>query len=250
MQTDIDSLERATLDAVAPLHTEEFPGWLLPFDPSHIGRATSAVPLDHHGLDSGDIAAIAARYAAHGLPAKFRVADVPSLAHLHAALGERGFAAKKPTLTQVNTVTEVLRHCTGTPATITSQPTPEWRAVYTAEGFDPVDGAERVQALSRSGTVVYASISDASGPLAAGTASFSQGWASFHGLRTVPQARGRGLARRILAGLAEAARAQGLQQAFLQVEEDNAGAVALYQFLGFRTAWRYLYWEKSNKASA
>lgn len=248
MQIDIESLERATLDAVAPQQTQELPGWLMPFDPSHIGRATSAVPLTHSAVNLADIAEIEACYAAHNLLAKFRVADVAGLTWLHSALGQAGYAAQQPTLTQVTTVAQVLGAAmpvTMSTVEISSTPTEAWKAVYVAPGFDATDGAQRVQALSRSTTLVYASISDAQGPLAAGTASFSRGWASFHGMRTVPHARGRGLARHILAQLARAAQKLGLERAFLQVEEDNSNAAALYHRLGFETAWRYHYWRKS-----
>ena len=247
MQIDIESLERATLDAVAPLKTQELPGWLLPFDPSQIGRATSAVPLAHTAPDINRIADIEMRYEAQALAARFRVADVAGLATLHGALLEAGYTAQQPTLTQVGSITNLLDHSTSAHAqkvATSSTPTDTWQAVYTALGFDATDGAQRVQALSRSATVVYASISDAQGPLAAGTASFSRGWASFHGMRTVPHARGRGLARQIMAELARMAQTRGLERAFLQVEEDNTNAIALYRKLGFQTAWRYHYWRK------
>jgi hypothetical protein len=39
MNTEIESLERATLDAVAPASVGSLPGWLLPFDKSTVGRA-------------------------------------------------------------------------------------------------------------------------------------------------------------------------------------------------------------------
>lgn len=243
----IESLERATLDAVAPQQTHELPGWLLPFDTSSIGRATSAVPLRHAALPSESIADIESSYLAHSLEPRFRIADVSGLLSLQQALGARGFVATQPTLTQVGSLAALLdstRAANAAPVIVSQHPTDAWQAVYTAAGFDAADGAQRVQALSRSTTVLYASISTTEGPLAAGTASISQGWASFHGMRTVPQARGRGYARRIMAELARAAQAQGLERAFLQVEEYNTTAIALYERLGFHTAWRYHYWRK------
>lgn len=244
---DVETLERATLDAVAPPAVEELDGWLLPFDHSTIGRAKSAVPLRHqHPYSAGEaeslLCAIEARYAAHGLPPAFRVADVPGLALVHAALARRGYQAQQPTLVQTGTTLRLRHACHGTPAHVSNTPHAAWSGVYLAEGFDPVDGAHRVQALSRSPHVVYASVEEAGLPVAAGTAAFSQGWASVHGMRTVHSGRGRGLAGRVLAGLADAALARGLGRVFLQVEEGNTAALALYHRAGFATAWRYHYW--------
>ena len=101
---DIANMERATLDAVAPPATGAIENWLLPFDTSTIGRAKSAVPLRHHQLDAAQVATIEALYAARGLQAAFRVADVPGLANIHAELHQRGvlsdaeFARKKAEL--------------------------------------------------------------------------------------------------------------------------------------------------------
>lgn len=241
---DIGNIERATLDAVAPPAVEEFDNWLLPFDTSTIGRAKSAVPLRHDLLDADQLVRIERIYAARGLQAAFRVADVAGLSHVHTELLRMGYRAQQPTLVQVGTVRRMRQICRGTPANVSNMPTPAWSAVYLSDGFDPVDGAHRIQALSRSRHVVYANVQDEGQPVAAGTASLSQGWASIHGMRTAANNRGRGLAARVLAGLADAANQQGMERVFLQVEEDNHSALALYSRAGFSTAWRYHYWRK------
>jgi len=41
----VESIERATLAAVAPAEVAEFDGWLVALDPGTIRRAASAVPL-------------------------------------------------------------------------------------------------------------------------------------------------------------------------------------------------------------
>ena len=128
------------------------------------------------------------------------------------------------------------------PADVAARPDDAWAAVFLGEGFDPVDGACRVRAFSRAPDAVYASVRDDGRTLAVGIASFGFGWASIHGMWTDRAHRGRGLAGRVLAGLADAARARGIDRVFLQVEEGNAPARALYARAGFTPVWRYVYW--------
>ena len=79
--------------------------------------------------------------------------------------------------------------------------------------------------------------------LAIGAGAFSHGWVCVHGIHTAATHRGQGLAARVLAGIAGVAQQRGVLQAFLQVEEDNASALALYQRAGMVTAWKYVYWQ-------
>jgi len=55
-------------------------------------------------------------------------------------------------------------------------------------------------------------------------------------LAVAPWARRRGVARALMAAALSAAREAGAGQAFLEVDVDNAGAVALYRGLGFTQA--------------
>jgi ribosomal protein S18 acetylase RimI-like enzyme len=244
MDTDVESLERATLDAVAPAEVGTLPGWLLPFDTTTVGRAISAVPLRHTDLDTALIAQIEARYARRNLKTQFRVADVPGLATLQQALREHGYSAQQATLTLVGTVAQWPQLRPELAIQLSAQATQAWASVYLSSDFDPQDGANRVRALSRSQHLVFACLSDATGAIAAGTAAFSQGWASLHGLRTVARERGKGCARSLIAALGQEAQARNVKRCFLQVEANNAPAIKLYRSLGFQTAWLYHYWRK------
>lgn len=62
---------------------------------------------------------------------------------------------------------------------------------------------------------------------------------------TRPDARRRGYARRVVAGLLQAAWELGARHAYLQVQEDNGPARALYRQLGFEE--RYLYWYRGRE---
>jgi ribosomal protein S18 acetylase RimI-like enzyme len=61
-------------------------------------------------------------------------------------------------------------------------------------------------------------------------------------MRTALRSRRRGLAGQILASLAQEAVARGLERVYLQVDEGSTAALALYQRVGFASAWRYHYW--------
>lgn len=243
MHIDIESLEKATLDAVAPSEVGSMPDWLLPYDHGTVGRAISAVPVRHDSVDPSAIPDIEALYAKRGLQARFRIAHVAGLASVEEELRQRGYTAQKPTLTLVGTVdtwpTVATDH-----VQLSEAATDAWSSVYLGPDFDPVDGANRVRALARSKCLVYASIANASGVVAAGNGAFSQGWVSLHGLRTVARERGKGHASAMIAAFGAEARARGLNRCFLQVDEDNTNALRLYRALGFEMAWSYRYWRK------
>ena len=241
---NIEQIERATLAAVSPQAVQVLPGWLLPFDTGTVGRAKSAVPL-RHGADNAQAAMVHSleqHYAARGLPASFRLPDVPSFDAMRGVLVGKGYRPEQPTLVQTSSALK-MRAVTGLAAAdIAAAPDAGWASVFLGEGFDPVDGASRVQTLSKARGTVFASVREAGHTIAAGAGAFSHGWASVHGMRTAQAHRGKGLAPRVLAGIADAALRHGVRQVFLQVEEGNTSALALYQRAGFQTAWKYVYW--------
>lgn len=244
---DIEAIERATLDAVAPQRVEALAdeAWLLPMDPGTVGRARSAVPLRHQSPRAPLqlVEQIESRYAAQGLPVHLRIADAACFDALARALEERGYSGAKPTLTQVGRVRAMRESGRGEPAELSTAPDAGWTGVFLGPGFDPVDGACRVQALTRARGNLFASVRENGVTVAAGAISFGHGWAGVHGMRTEQSARGRGLAGRVLAALAQAALDRGYERVFLQVEAGNEPALALYRRAGFGTAWTYRYWQ-------
>ncbi len=243
--SDIENIERATIAAVSPEALEELEGWLLPFDKGTVGRARSAVPLQHTATDDAVIGRIEARYEARGLPPVFRIATEPCFDLLRRALIRRGYQTERPVLVQVALAKAMRQVSTQTPAETASSPDEAWAALFLGEGFDPVDGASRVKTLSRARDSLYASVRENGRTVAAGAAAFGHGWSSVHGMRTDQAYRGRGLAGRVLAGLADAAIHKGMARTFLQVEDGNASALALYRRAGFETAWCYEYWRRA-----
>ena len=238
--TDIAAIERATAEAVSPERVDEVEGWLVSRDPGTIGRAHSAAPLSHD-LPPDAIPGIEALYREAGMSPVFRVADVLGLAGVTSSLADRGYRSIQPTIAEIGSVEAMLAGARGEPAAVADAPGEGWGAVFGGEGFDPVDGANRVRALTRAQDAVYGGVEQDGQVLAVGMMAFGQGWASVHGMRTRLDRRGEGLAGRVLAGLALAAKARGFERVFLQVEEPNP-ARRLYRAFGFEPAWRYHYW--------
>ena len=243
---DVEAIERATVDAVAPQAIHEIEGWLLPFDSGSIGRAKSAVPL-RHSIGTSEFEPIQAAYAARAQPLVFRLPDAPGCADFKQRLRALGYRPGKPTLVQTAACRTVLQVTSEPLAELDRVPDAAWAALFLGEGFDPVDGASRVASLSRAQGTLFASLRQGGHTLAAGAGAYSWGWASAHGMRTAQGMRGRGLAGRVLASIAQEAIQRGIERMFLQVEEGNAPALALYRRAGFSTAWRYQYWSNHEQ---
>jgi ribosomal protein S18 acetylase RimI-like enzyme len=80
---------------------------------------------------------------------------------------------------------------------------------------------------------VYACAMIGEDAVAVGRAVADSGWVGVFNMATSPEARGKGAARTVLAGLAEWSRAQGAERMYLQVESENASALRLYERAGF-----------------
>lgn len=242
---DIESIERATLQAVAPEVVEELPGWLLPMDHGTVGRARSAVPLHHQAHDTELLTTILARYGALAFEPRLRLPDLPAFLPWHEALAQRGWRRDQPTLTMTGDIQRLLNPHAGAPAELDHTPDAAWMAMFLGEGLDPVDGASRSRSLSRASGTLFASVREHGQTVACGAGSFSHGWLGVHGMRTAAARRGQGLAGRVLNGMATEAGRRGLTRVFLQVDAGNLPALALYRRAGFTVAWPYAYWRPS-----
>lgn len=238
---EIESLERATVEGLAPAQVVEIDGWLVALDPGTIRRTASAAPLSHAMGPSG-LSAVEAAYWTEGLAPAFRIAQVPGLKAVSDALAARRYLSEQPVVVKIGDV-DLLARFRDHPAEVLAEPDQAWGAVFLGEGFDPDDGACRVAALSRSPDAIYGAVREKDRTVAVGVMTFGHGWAGIHGMRTAQDCRGRGYASRILAAFGQAAAQRGMARVFLQVTEDNP-ARKLYRKAGFRPAWTYSYWSR------
>jgi len=88
---------------------------------------------------------------------------------------------------------------------------------------------------------VFVSVRRDGRTIATGRLSVADGWGGLTAIEVDPACRRTGLGTAITAGLAAQAAARGAERIFLQVEEGNAVARALYVRCGFAGRHRYHY---------
>ncbi|ANP45189.1 GNAT family N-acetyltransferase [Candidatus Viadribacter manganicus] len=237
-------IDRATIVSWPAAVTEDRNGWICLAAGGVTGRVNAAWPLDWRGgdLDAG-IDDIEAWYVARNLPPRFKITEgacEPS--NLSARLAERGYECVMPTLVMTAPV------CAISPQEdvklYTALP-PAFDAVIRETSKDDAEYDERLSiALRAPQPAVFAVIEHEGRPVAIGMSAAAGELAGVFLMRTAPEARRRGLARRIFRALMARCSEWKVQTAFLQVEDNNANAIGLYESEGFTRLTSYSFWRK------
>jgi len=170
---------------------------------------------------------------------------MPLAAPVSAALDHRGWGSRPLTLVQtarMSTLLEATPARTDLPQVeLADTPTDAWYAMVAEHKGSLPPTAKRV--LTGVRDAVFASVLDAGGEpiaVARGVVTGPDRWLGLALIQTAPAARRRGLAAHVMRAIGHWGLQRGSSRAYLQVEERNAGAVALYQKLGFSTHHTYL----------
>jgi ribosomal protein S18 acetylase RimI-like enzyme len=205
------------------------------------GRINACWPLDDPGLPLEEAAHRTERwYSARGLPTRFKIVEgsaLPLVSHLRA----RGYQPSAPTLVMVGDVTGMIEPGVRIGASLDA----DFLKVFAAshEAADG-DAKERLEALERVRPPRFFAVAGDGAPAAVGACAVEGQWAGIFAMRTDPDHRRRGLARRVLSTLLAHAEQSGAGRAYLQVEAANFGAMELYRRSGFAERHRYGYWTR------
>jgi GNAT superfamily N-acetyltransferase len=238
-------IERATIATWPAAVTEQHNGWFYLAAGGVTGRVNAAWPLEWAG---GDIDAaiddVEAWYAARGLPPRFKLTDgafaPPDLPNV---LARRGYEPVTPTLIMT---TEIASRPASPDVRLAEAMPPAFDAALRETAKDASEYEERRNiALRAPKPAVFAMIEQEGRVAAIGMAAASAELAGIFLMRTIPEARRQGHARRVLGALLSRCADWGARRAFLQVEADNAPAVALYEREGFAPVATYRFWRRS-----
>jgi GNAT superfamily N-acetyltransferase len=240
---DIVALEDISAWAWPALHQARIGGWRLNASTGHTGRANTcwAIEAPDRPLDEA-LAAVEGWYAGHGLPPKFKTVDgAPHPAGIEDFLRSKGFTPNTETRVMVGPVGG-----TNDGVILEDQPGEAFQSILFETLYrDLADAEERLSTLRRIAQPIrFARIEMDGRAVACGAVAVDGDWGGVSVMRTSPDHRRQGLAARVVSALLAFTAEQGARRSYLQVEAANTNAVALYERLGFRTAYQYRYWAR------
>lgn len=214
-------------------------GWVLRANEGWTSRANSALPL---GTPAGPIEAVLAVvadfYTDRSLPVQVLV-PLPARGLVDAELARRCWQLHAPTVMLTRSLHGVDEQPGDPRVELRPDITRDWRDGYHAR--DGVLPATALALLSRHETVRFASVRSNGRTVAIARGVVDEGWLGVTALEVSGTHRRQGLGSAVMRALQGWAISQGASQAYLQVEETNSAAAALYARLGYREHHRYHY---------
>jgi len=236
-------IEEAGLNAVQTQRQLFHDGWLLRLSPGKAKRGRSVQP--HFGSTlplAKKIAHCERVYQAHDLPTLFRITPFCRPAELDEALARRGYVAFDPTLVQAASIGAPIDEDVDGVA-VTVLPMDEFvEAVGALRGSSAAQRAAHLERLAHTPLAVQGVVARIDGRVvASGQVTLEDSLAGVYDMVTTQSMRRQGIATSIVGVLLAWAHERGAKHAYLQVNEDNAAALAVYRKFGFRTIYAYHY---------
>ena len=236
---EVLALERVAAAAWPSPEVDHLGEWLLRAAEGWTGRGNSALPLGDPGRPlPAAIDAVVAWYAARDLRPTITT-PLPAAAAVARELAARGWSGARPVLVQTAKLDALLAGPETPGVQLSPTPGEDWLAVVAGRKGSLPAAARHI--LSAPGQVRFASWYPSSQELMATARGVVDGdWLGLSLVEVAPAARRQGLAGVVMRALAEWARDAGVTRVYLQVEEHNEAAVALYAKLGFTTHHTYV----------
>ena len=250
MNSGAEEIEPRAFRALPAEEVAELGGWRLRFTHRVTRRGNSVWP----NLLIGDLSlearveAAEAFYRERGAPPYFQISEAAEPRELDAYLAERGYVIDAPV--SIETLALDRFHFPGQPPQLTtrvgSTPDEEWLTVAGEHGRFAGNREIYLGILNRIATPLgFAVARRANRAIAAGLGVVDGPWLGIFNMATLPDERRQYAATAVLGALVGWASAHGAGSAYLQVEESNHPARALYRALGFVHAYSYHYRTRS-----
>ncbi|MFD3797115.1 GNAT family N-acetyltransferase [Streptomyces californicus] len=242
-----EELAAVTARAWQPVESEPLGDWRLRAAGGFTRRANSALPLGDPGLPAGEaLDRVRAWYAERDLPPYVQTATGAAGTQelLCAELERHGWRREVTAQVRIAALAPVGDGAADVAAVrLTRAPDAAWLARY--QRFS-TPGPHVLRVLESGPSVWFATVAgDGGAPDAIGRCVVDGRWAGFMAVEVAPERRRRGLATTVMTALARRALDEGASAAWLQVEEENEGARALYDGMGFALHHSYHHYRPS-----
>lgn len=244
--TDVLSqIEDAGLNASAPPQQLWMDGWLVRLSPGRAKRARCINAVAPGRLPLADkLARAAVAFRDAGLPLVVRVTPFSQPAGFDDGLAALGLQRFDDTLVLAADL-PAMDLTAALPADARCEPVSgnEFAAIVGAlRGSPPEQQRAHAERLAASPVPYRGWVLRRHGEvLACGQSAREAGFVGLYDIFTAAAVRNQGLSRALCAALLRLAAAEGARTAYLQVDADNAAALAVYRRLGFGTGYGYHY---------
>ncbi|WP_329220755.1 GNAT family N-acetyltransferase [Streptomyces sp. NBC_01485] len=248
-----EELARVAARAWRPVESERLGAWELRAAAGFTRRANSVLPLGDPGIPLDSALDVVRRwYGERGLPAYVQTATGAEGTEelLCAELERRGWVREVTAELWVGALAPVADREPGEAGgvVLAREADEAWLARYQRKGV----GEVALKVLGSGPSVWFASVAGVSGgaPAAIGRCVVDGRWAGFAAVEVDPAQRRKGLATTVMTALARRALAEGASAGWLQVEDDNAGARAMYAGLGFGAHHSYHHYRQPGRETS
>lgn len=234
-------LEELAFAGWPALETRDVAGWRLRFSGGYTKRANSINALGQDAqTDPATVDGLEAAYRERGQPAVWRLGPLAPAA-ITGVLGARGYRTIERSLVQVCPLDRTF--APALEVRIHARPTEPWIEAFAAHS--PVRPEHR-DTMRRMVTAIaapvgFAFVEEAGRPMAMAIGAVNGDHMGLFDVLVMPEARRRGLARKVTESLYAWAWSHGARFAYLQVVATNRAAMPLYEAQGFRTVYAYEY---------
>jgi GNAT superfamily N-acetyltransferase len=238
---EVRRLEELAFRGWPALESLDFAGWRSRFSDGYTKRANSINALGPEArADAATVTALETPYLARRQRPVWRLTPLapPAMAEL---LAERGYSVIERSLLQICALHTGF---TADPEVrIFPRPTPAWIDAFGTYSPVSLEHRETMQRMlaAIAAPAGFAFVEAAGQPLAMAIGAIDGDHMGLFDVLVMPQARRRGLARRVTESLYAWAWRHGARFAYLQVVATNQAAIPLYANQGFRTLYTYDY---------
>jgi ribosomal protein S18 acetylase RimI-like enzyme len=241
--------EEHLMNSWPSLRTVMVDGWVFREAMGYTKRANSAMALHARGRFGDTLEQAQCFYAAAGNPTIFRLTPLAG-GEPDQMLADRGYGVVDETIVMTTALADTTP--TDRAVTVASDWTGGWEDGYAgAHALNPDARRAHRAILDRIApfSKAFATVWDDGHPVAFGLGVVERGHLGLFDIVTVPEARRKGAARKLVSALMRWGYERDASTAWLSVIADNERAKPLYAQLGFRELYRYHYRVSDQQAA-